>query len=103
MLFVLVEVSDISVEYATFVGGDHILDVDEGIFSSVELEHLESLLNEITKVCCLSLAVVNLVSQVLVLDLEEVHHGEDLTVVGDKCLTDGVRASHKCLEDLKSD
>lgn len=56
----------------------------------MELKHLKGLLNEITQVGCLSLTVVNLVSQVLVLDLEQIHHWEDLTVVGDQCLTDGV-------------
>jgi hypothetical protein len=31
----------LSVEHATLIGGDHILDVDESIFSTVELKALE--------------------------------------------------------------
>ena len=37
-----------SVEDATFISWNHILDIDEGVFSSVGFEHLESLLNEVS-------------------------------------------------------
>ena len=69
----------------------------------MDLEHLECLLDEVSEVCGLALGVVDLVAEVLVLDLEEVHHGENLSVVGDKSLTNGVRAGHESLENLKSD
>jgi hypothetical protein len=43
------------------------------------------------------LAVVDLVSEVLVLDLEEVQNREDLSVVGHEGLANGVRACDECL------
>ena len=79
-----------SVKNTTFIGRDHILDIDESVFSTVDLEHLKSLLNEVTKVGGLALTVVDLVAEVLIADLEDVEHREDLSVVGDKGLTNGV-------------
>jgi hypothetical protein len=38
----------VSVEYAGLVGGDHVLDVDEGVLSSVGLEHFQGLLDQIS-------------------------------------------------------
>ena len=64
--------------------------------TAVDLEHFEGLLNQIAQVGSLSLRVVNtlyevnLVTEVLVADLEEVEYGEDLSVVGDESLTNGV-------------
>jgi hypothetical protein len=46
---------------------------------------------------------LNLVSEVAVVLLEEVHHGQDLTVVGHESLADGVGAGDERLEDLKCD
>lgn len=63
----------------------------------MNLEHLEGLLDEVSQVGCLALAVVDLVTDVLVADLEKVQHGEDLSVVGNECLTDGVGAAHEGL------
>ena len=51
----------------------------------------------------LSLAVVDLVAQVLVLDSEEVEDGEDLSVVGHEGLADGVGAGDEGLQDLQGD
>lgn len=67
----------------------------------MNLEHLEGLLDQVTKVGSLSLGVVDLVAEVLVLDLEEVEHGQDLTVVGYEGLTDGVTAGNEGLQDLE--
>ena len=86
-----------SVEDATFVGWDHVLDVDESILSSVGFEDLESLLDQVSQVLALSLRVVNLVSQVLVACLIQVHHWQDLSVVWHKSLTNSVRADNKGL------
>ena len=86
-----------SVEDAALIGGDHILDINEGVFSSVDLEKLESRLDEVSKVLALSLAVVDLVSKVVVANLEQVQHGEDLTVVGYKSLSYGVTAGDESL------
>jgi len=69
----------------------------------VDLKHLQGLLDQVAKVGCLSLRVVNLVADVSVADLEQVEDGEDLAVVGNEGLTDGVRAGHEGLQDLQGD
>lgn len=86
-----------SVKYAALIGGDHILDVDECVLTTVNLEELECLLNQVSQVLSLSLAVVDLVTEVVVADLEKVEDGEDLSVVGDEGLTDGVGAGDEGL------
>lgn len=50
-----------SVEQAGLVGGHHVFDIYEGILSSVALEHLQSLLDQIADVLPLVLAVVDAV------------------------------------------
>jgi len=95
--------SDSSVQHTAFIGRDHILDVDKSIFSTVNLEHFEGLLDEISEVGGLALAVVDLVSKVLVADLEQVEHGEDLTVIRDESLADRVTARYERLQDLQCD
>jgi hypothetical protein len=59
-----------SVKYTALISGDHILNIDESILSTVDLEHFKGLLDEVTQVKALSLAVVDLVAQVLIPDLE---------------------------------
>lgn len=90
-----------SVEDATFIGGDHVLDVDEGVFTTMLLEEFESGLDEVTQVLGFALGVVDLVSEVLVLGLEEVEDGEDLSVVGYKGFSNSVGAEDEVLENLK--
>ncbi len=63
----------------------------------MNLEHFEGLLDEVTQVGSLALAVVDLITNVLVADLEQVQDGEDLSVVGDEGLTNGVRAADEGL------
>ena len=53
-----------SVEPAGLVGGDHVLDVDEGVLSTVHLKGFEGLLDEVTDVLTLLLAVVNSITRV---------------------------------------
>lgn len=59
-----------SVEHAGLVGGHHVLDVDEGVLPAVHLEQLQGLLDQVSQVVPLPLAVVDLVAQVGVLSLE---------------------------------
>ena len=56
--------SGIRSEHAALVGGDHVLDVDVGIFPTVLFEHFEGLLDEVRQVFVLALSVVDLVSDV---------------------------------------
>ena len=95
--------SHFSVKYAALVGWDHILNVDKGILPTVGLEHLEGLLDQVAQVQTLPLAVVDLVTDVGVALLEKVHHGQNLSVIGDQGLSDGVGASYECLQDFEGD
>ena len=63
----------------------------------MHLEHLKGLLDQVTKVGSLALAVVNLVTKVLVLDLEKVKNWKDLSIVGYESFADGVGAAHEGL------
>ena len=93
----------LSVEDARLVGRDHVLDVDEGVLAAVGLEHLEGLLDEIAQNEALALRVLDLVADVGVRLLEQVHHGQDLAVVGHESLADSVGARHERLQDLQGD
>ena len=90
-----------SVKHAALVGGDHVLNVNECIISAVRLEEFESLDNQVTEVLTLALTVVDSITLVQVLGLEEVHDGENLTVVGHEGLADGVAAEDKLLQDVE--
>ena len=90
-----------SVKHAALVGGDHVLNVNECIISAVCLEELESLDNQVAKVLSLALTVVDSITLVQVLGLEEVHDGENLTVVWHEGLADGVAARDESLEDVE--
>ena len=90
-----------SVKHAALVGGDHVLNVNECIISAVCLEELESLDNQVAKVLSLALTVVDSITLVQVLGLEEVHDGENLTVVWHEGLADGVAAKDKVLQDVE--
>lgn len=48
-----------SVEHAGLVGGHHVFDIYEGVLSSVALEHLQRLLDQVADVLPLMLAVVD--------------------------------------------
>ena len=92
-----------SVQDTGLVGGHHVLDVDEGVFSSVHLKQLEGLLDQVTEVVALALAVVDLVAHVQVFGFEKIHDGENLSVVWHESLADGVGAGDEGLQDLQGD
>lgn len=56
--------SDLSVEHAGLIGGHHVFDIYEGVFSPVALKHLQSLLDQVAHVLPSVLAVVDTVSGV---------------------------------------
>ena len=92
-----------SVEHTALIRGHHILYVDERVLTAVLLEHLEGGLDEVAKVHLLPLAVHNGVADVLVALLEQVEDGQDLAVVGNQRLTNGLGAEDERLEDLEGD
>ena len=53
-----------SVEHAGLVGGHHVLYVNEGVLAPVALKHLQGLLDQVTNVFPLLLAVVDAVPRV---------------------------------------
>jgi hypothetical protein len=61
------------------------------------------LLDQITQVESFTLAVDDLVTDVSVALLEEVHNWQDLSVVGHKSFTNSVRAGHERLQNFESD
>ena len=52
------------IQQAWFVGGHHVFDVDKRIISAVDLKRLQCLLNQVTNVLPLLLAVVNPITRV---------------------------------------
>jgi len=60
-------------------------------------------LDQITQVESFSLAVVDIVTDVSVALLEEVHNWQDLSLVGHKSFTNSVRAGHERLQNFESD
>ena len=87
--------------HAALVRGHHVLDVNEGVFTAMLLEELKGALDEVSQDHSLTLAILDLVSKVQVVALEEVKDGEDLSVVGYKGLSNSLRALDERLEDLK--
>lgn len=77
-----------SVEDAALVGGDHILDVNEGILSSRLLEQFQGLSDEVAQVESFSLAVFDLIADAGVVVAEDVEDGQDLPIVGHQCFSD---------------
>ena len=92
-----------SVEHTALIGGDHILNIYECILTAVDFKHFKGRLDQVSQVLALSLAVVDLVSKVDVLDLHQVKNGKDLAVVGDQGLADSIGASDESLENLQCD
>lgn len=68
-------------EHATFIGGDHVFYVDVCILSSVLLQDLQGLLDEIGEILIFALRVINFIPDVEPLVLEHVEHGQYLTIV----------------------
>ncbi len=90
-----------SVEHAALVGWDHVLDVDESVIAAVNLEHFERCRDHIAKVVSLALSIVDLVSLVQILSLEQVHDWQDLTVVGHQSFTNRLTGLNESLKDAK--
>lgn len=67
------------------------------------LKHLEGVLDQVTQDEAFALRVLNLVTKVSVALLEQVHHGQNLAIVGHQSLADSVTAGHQALQNLKSD
>ena len=69
----------------------------------MHLEKFEGLLDQVTKVVGLSLAIINFVTQVVVTCFEKVHDWQNLSVIWHESLTNGIRTGDETLQNLKSD
>ena len=56
------------------VGGDEVLDVDEGVLAASQFEVFESFANQVSQTEPLALAIGSLVADILVLVLEQIQH-----------------------------
>lgn len=92
-----------SVEDARLVGGNHILDVDEGVFAPVDLEKFQGLLDEVSEHEALPLRVLDLVPLIAIAALEQVEDRQNLPVVGHESLAYGLVAGDESLQHLQGD
>lgn len=88
-----------SVEHAALVGWDHVLDVDERVITAVRLEHFKCFRDFVAEVVSLALSIVDLVTLVQILSLEQVHDWQDLTVVGHQSFTNSLAGHNESLKD----
>lgn len=82
MSFKTINFSGQSIKYTALIGRDHILYVDECILTTMHLERFQGLLDQVAEHEALALRVLDFIAKVSVRVLEQVHHGENLTVVG---------------------
>ena len=69
----------------------------------MHLKELQGLLDQISKIVSFPLAVVDFISEVCVLSLEQVHDWQDLSIVWHESFSDGVGASNEGLQDFECD
>lgn len=67
------------------------------------LKQFKCSLDQVAEILLLSLTVNNAVANVVVARFEQVENRENLSVVRDKSLTDGLRTEYECLENFESD
>ena len=65
-----------------------VFDIDESIFAAELLKHFQSGVHQFPDAMFFPLTIFNAVSKVVVIIFEYVENGQDLSVVGDKCLSD---------------
>ena len=80
----------ISCENTALISRNHILNVNERIFSSMYLKQFKRLLNQISQIGRLPLTIINFIAHILVLHTEKVKDRNDLPVIGHKSLTDRI-------------
>jgi len=68
----------------------------------MHFKKFQGLLDQISQVSGFPLTVINLITNVGVLSLEEVHDWKNLSVIWDESLTNGIRACNQGLQDFQS-
>jgi len=87
-------------KHTTLIDRDHVLDVNEGIFSAMNLEELQSVRDELSEVLALALRVIHLITKVCIVAQEDVENWKKLSVVWDKSLPNHFSAHEERLKKL---
>merc|ERR1712018_619394 len=85
-------------EHTGFVGGNHVLDVDEGIWSASFFQYFQSFLDQITHILVEPLMVVNGITNIQILVLENVENRKELSVIRHQSLSNKVSRSRQLLK-----
>ena len=68
----------------------------------MHFEKLKGLLNQITQVEALSLTIINLVSNIGILGLEQIHNWQDLSVIWHESFSNSIWACNQSLQDFEA-
>mmetsp|Transcript_123029 Transcript_123029/g.353475 ORF Transcript_123029/g.353475 Transcript_123029/m.353475 type:complete len:245 (+) Transcript_123029:179-913(+) len=85
---------------ATFIGRNHVLDVDVCILPAVCFQDLECLGNQVAHADALALSIVHTIAEICVVRLVHVEHRQNLAVVWDQGLADHVAGLDQLLNEL---
>ena len=66
----------------------------------MDLKHFKSLLDKVSKILSLPLAVVNFITKVVIANFEKIQDWQDLTIVRNEGFSNGVRTGDKGLQYL---
>ena len=71
-----------SIEHTALISGNHILDIDEGIFTSGLFKEFKGFHNQISQIESFPLVVLDFISDVLVIVAEDVENWQYLAIIG---------------------
>ena len=66
----------------------------------MDLKHFKSLLDQVSKILSLPLAVVNFITKVVIANFEKIQNWQDLTIVRNEGFSNSVRTGDKGLQYL---
>ena len=90
-----------SVQHTTLIGGDHVFDVNESIFSSSLFQQLQSLHDKVSQVESLALVVFDLVPCVFIAVPKDIEDGQNLSIIGHQCFPNHISTEHQFLDYFK--
>ena len=90
------------VEHARFICGNHILDINKSILSTMAFKSLQSLLDQVSNVFAFLLTVIDSISWVEVHVLKSVKNRKDLAIVGDQSLANVIGRDYQVLKNFQN-
>ena len=90
-----------SVEDTAFIGRYHVLDVNEGVFSTGLFQKFQSLRNQVSQIYPLPLVVLHLVPNVCVVIPENIENWQYLSVIGYQCLSNHLSTQNQLLNNFQ--